>query len=249
MNEKDYIDLQRYRAGELSEAERAAFAERLKNEPELQQEANWQAETEGFLRRKAEAVELQKTFAEAGKNYFTEDKKKTNSVRKSRLRLRPWLWAAVAAAAIVLFLIFNPLAEGDLYEKYNTPLAISLLDKSNNTENAQAAEMSFNAGDYATAYDNLNIYRSTNPNDIQAKLALGIAAGQIGKQQEAEQILQEIADGESGLRNEGKWFLALFYLKNTEQNKAKVVLQGINEKSARFESAMKLLKELEIRTK
>lgn len=239
MNEKDYIDLQKYRAGEMAEAERAVFAERLKNEPELQQEANWQAETDSFLQRKAGAAELQKTFAEAGKSYFTEAK----VVRKSRLR--PLVWAVVVtAAAIILFLLFNPFAEADLYEKYHAPIALSLLDKSENTENARRAEAAFNAGNYAEAYELLGIYLSENLNATQAKLARGIAATQIEKYPEAEAILLEISRGKSTLREEGSWFLALLYLKIDEKEKAKNALEKIGQQSKRYAAAREILREI-----
>jgi tetratricopeptide (TPR) repeat protein len=242
MDEKDYIELNKYLAGELSEMEYNAFAERIKNEPELQKEVAWQQETSAFLQRKEGVENLKNTFSNIENDFFKEEKPKTKVVNMAR---RKWLGlVGVAAAAALLFFIFNPFNSPDLYRQYSNPTAISLVDKSDVINNAREAEMAFNAGDYKKAYAFLSSYLSKNREDMQAYLAKGIAATEIGNYKEAEQILQNISNGKTLLKQEGTWYLALMYLKKGEIEKAKLQLQKIPAANNRYEKAKSLLQDL-----
>lgn len=242
IDEKDYIELNKYLAGELSEVEHSAFAARIENEPELQKELTWQQETKAFLQRKEGAGQLKKTFSDVGNDFFKEEKPEAKVVNMGRRR---WLGiVGAAAAAALLFFIFNPFASLDLYQQYSNPTAISLLDRGNVIKNAREAEMAFNAGDYKKAYAFLSAYLAENQSDLQALLAKGIAATEIGNYKEAEQILQDISNGKSLLKNEGTWYLALMYLKKGEVDKAKIELQKIPLGIRLHDNAKSLLNDL-----
>lgn len=242
MEEKDYIELNKYLAGELSEVERDAFSERLKNEPDLQKESAWQQETTAFLQRKKGANDLRKTFSSVENDFFKEEKREAKVVSINRKR---WLGiVGVAVAAVLLFFIFNPFASPDLYQQYSNPTAISLLDRSDAIANAREAEMAFNEGDYKKAYAFLSAYLAERPDDLQALLAKGIAATEIGNYTEAEQILKGIDEGKTMLTGEGTWYLALMYLKKGEIEKAKIQLQKIPSGNNRYEKAKSLLQDL-----
>jgi len=242
MDEKDYIELNKYLAGELSEGEHNAFAERIKNEPELQKELAWQQETNAFLQRKKGAEGLKKTFSTIENDFFKEEKAEAKVVNMGRKR---WLGiVGIAAAAALLFFIFNPFASPDLYQQYSNPTAISLLDRSDVIANAREAETAFNAGDYQKAYAFLSAYLSENQDDIQALLAKGIAATEIGNYKEAEQILTNISKGKTMLKGEGQWYLALMYLKKGELEKAKAELRKIPIGNKRHEEASSLINDL-----
>jgi len=234
MEEKDYVELNKYIAGELSEAERSAFAERIKNEPELQNELEWQQETTAFLQRRKGGEELKKTFSNMENDFFNVEKTETKIVGMGRKR---WLGiVGVAAAAALLFFIFNPFASPDLYQQYSKPTAISLLNKSDVVASAREAEMAFNTGDYKKAYAFLSAYLSENKDDLQAFLAKGIAAIEIGNYKEAEQILKSISEGKTSLKEEGTWYLALMYVKKGEIEKAKEELKKISTKNRIIEA-------------
>lgn len=242
MEEKDYIELNKYLAGELSETRHDAFAERIKNEPELQKELAWQQETNAFLKRKEGVNNLKKTFSEIENDFFKEEKKEAKVVD---IRRRKWLsLVGIAAAAALLFFIFNLFASPDLYQQYSNPTAISLLDRSDAINNAREAETAFNQGNYQKAYAFLTAYLSENQEDTQALLAKGIAATEIGNYKEAEQILQNISNGKSLLKEEGRWYLALMYVKQGEEEKAKIELQKFLAGNNRYDNARSLLKDL-----
>ncbi len=243
MDEKDYIELNKYLAGELLEVEHNAFAERIKNEPELQKELAWQQETSAFLQRKEGAKNLKNIFSNIENDFFKEEKPEAKVVNMAR---RKWLGLiGVAAAAALLFFIFNPFSSPDLYRQYSNPTAISLVDKSDVINNAREAEAAFNAGDYKKAYAFLSSYLSENKEDMQASLAKGIAATEIGNYKEAEQILQNISNGKTLLKQEGTWYLALMYLKKGEAEKAKTQLLKIPADNNRYEEIKQLLKKLQ----
>lgn len=243
MDEKDYIELNKYLAGELSKEEYDIFAERIKNEPELQKELAWQQETNAFLQRKEGAGNLKKTFSNVEKDFFKKEKPEVKVVNIAR---RKWLGlVGVAAAAALLFFVFNPFTSPDLYQQYSNPTAISLLDRSDAIANAREAETAFNAGDYKKAYAFLSAYLSDNQDDIQALLAKGIAATEIANYKEAEQILKSISNGKTLLKQEGTWYLALMYLKQGEIENAKVSLQKISTDNKRSNEAKQLLTKLQ----
>jgi len=243
MNEKDYIELNKYLAGELSEAEHNAFAVRIANEPDLQKELAWQQETNAFLQRKEEVNDLKKTFSSVGNDFFKEEKTEAKVVK---MRSRKWLGlVGIAAAAALLFFIFNPFASPDLYQQYSNPTAISLLDRNEVIANAREAETAFNAGEYQKAYAFLSAFLSKNQDNIQALLAKGIAATEIENYKEAEQIFQDISSGKTLLKEEGTWYLALMYLRKGELENAKTELEKIPTTSKRYEEAKSLLKDLQ----
>ncbi|MGK0364817.1 MAG: hypothetical protein ACI85O_001877 [Saprospiraceae bacterium] len=242
MDEKDYIDLNKYLAGGLSEVEHRAFSERIKNEPELQKELAWQQETNAFLQRKEGADKLKKTFSIVENDFFKDEKPEAKIVDIGR---KKWLGiVGVAAAAALLFFIFNPFASPDLYQQYSNPAAISLLDRSEVISNAREAEIAFNAGDYKKAYAFLSAYLAKNQDDAQALLAKGIAATEIENYKEAEQIFQGISNGKTLLKQEGTWYLALMYLKKGEIENVKVELAKIPITNNRSKDATQLLEKL-----
>ncbi len=242
MEEKDYIELNKYLAGELSELEHDAFAERIKNEPDLQKELVWQQETDAFLKRKKGVNNLKVTFSKIENDFFKEEKKEAKVVSINR---KNWLgFVGIAAAAALLFFLFNPFASPDLYQQYSNPTAISLLDRSDVINNAKEAETAFNQGDYEKAYAFLSAYLVGNGDNLPALLAKGIAATEIGNYKEAEQILKSIDEGKTMLTGEGTWYLALMYLKKGEIEKAKIQLQKIPSANNRYEKAKSLLQDL-----
>ena len=150
----------------------------------------------------------------------------------------------MAAAAVLLFFLFNPFAAPDLYREYANPAPLALADKSTAATAAVRAEMTFNQGDYAAAYSALKIYLSENEEDTQAKLALGIAALETDNYDEAADIFRQISNGQSMLRSEGTWYLALLYLKEEDFARAAEVLKTLDNDPVRGEQSRELQRKL-----
>lgn len=239
MTENDYILIQQYIQGELSDTKRANFALRLKKEPELKAELEWQQKTSDFLQRQTARAHLKETFIEIEDDYFSEN----STAKVVSIKRRKWIGiATIVAAAAVLLLIFNPFASPGLYEKYAQPSALSLAQKSDANAIALRAETAFNARKFSVAYEALSDYLNENPDDTLALLYQGMAATEINKYAEAEQIFIQIRDGQTALRESGRWYLALLYVRKGELEKAKIELQGISTDA--YPQAADLLQEL-----
>ena len=105
--------------------------------------------------------------------------------------------------------------------------------------------MAYQNGDFAKAYDLLNQLTDLSSANVQLQLALGISALETGRTTKARQMFEELAEGNSALRNYGRWYLALSYLKTEDFAQAKIELQKLDDSDpALYNRAVQLLEEL-----
>lgn len=239
ISEEDYIQLNKYLAGELSDKELSDFSNQLNNSKELQQELNWHKETQEFLIRDQGRKKLKDTLKTLQTNAQSQE---IMTVKSRKLFIRRSLIITAVAATILLLL--NPFTQEDLYEKYSQPAPLSLTNKSDSVSNASLAESAFNSKNYSTAFKQLNLYLNAYPDDIHATLYLGIAATYIGKYQRAEEVLNKVREGKNMSAESGTWYLALMHVKKNEIMKARELLEGIPIDTYWGESAENLLEDL-----
>lgn len=228
MNENDKKLISAYLLDDLSPEDRTSLESRLGEEPELARELADQQEFRTYLKTREQRPALDAKMAELAGTFRAIGEQETSTPKAKVRRLRPWMGAVgVAAAIALLVLVFNPFASPDLYRQYAQHQPLNLVEKGDSEAMAEAAQAAFNAGDYAQAYPQLKAYLEKEPADVPAQLALGIAALETDRQQEAESIFSSLAGGESVLAAAGQFYLGLAYLKNEKPAQAREALQGV----------------------
>lgn len=242
MDSNDYILIDRYLQGELSNEEVRSFKQRLKDDEEFAGEYSLRKGMDIFLEKERNQPNLESSLERLGDEFFEEEKKKTTfSIYRNRI----FIGLAAAAAIALALIIWNPFEATSLYDQYAIHQPISLTEKSTTAAIGTKAEKEFNTKNYKEAYKSLSTYIEQKPDDQKAKLALGISALELDKLEEASSTFSAIQNSNSALKEYGTWYLALTYLKKGDNEKAKSLLTKITstEKNL-FEKATKLLKSL-----
>ncbi len=242
METEIYQLIDQYLQNELSEDERRSFQQRLETEPTLAAALAFRQASVSYLKTRAGRAELEETMAALSKQYFGAERQKTK-----QQPLQRWLWPVAAAAACILLalMLWNPL-QPDPYQRFAQHTPLNLTEKSTTAPGSSLAESSFNAGDYAGAYEPLKDFLRQQPNNRQAELALGIAAMETERYPEAAAIFTSLAEGESVYQTAGQWYRALLFVKEKQYAKAKEALAQIPTDDTTYGAKAKaLLKALE----
>jgi tetratricopeptide (TPR) repeat protein len=224
MQPDDYKSIDLYLQKELSPDELKTFHDRLQNDQAFADELNMRQGMDSYLKAKASQPELEKKMASLGKKHF-----QTEAKVRSLPNIR-WLVGIAAAALIGLMLwLWNPFTSPDLYAQYAQHPDLVLAERGEDGNLASKAEAAFAAGAYPEAYELLQTMVAEKPTDMQLLLALGIAALESGKQREAEAAFTKVAASNASLQSYGNWYLALSAVKSGSYEKAKLLLQKIDD--------------------
>jgi tetratricopeptide (TPR) repeat protein len=243
MDKNVYTKIDQFLQGELPDEEKGAFKERLANDEEFAAAYTTSQQMTNYLRASLKQPALEAKMAELGGQYFKEQKtSKAKLVNMSFLRIG----LAIAAGLALLLFVWNPFNSGDLYQQFAAHPPLALVEKGAATDVIQEAELAYTNKQYDEAYHFLTKVLEAEPNNVQAKLALGISALETGKMEQAQSIFNDLANGSSILKNYGQWYLALSFIKNGTPEKAKSILESLdNQEPILKEKAVKLLSKLE----
>lgn len=213
MNEQDAYTLERYLSKDLSAEEAKAYEERLQNEPDLAAAYQLRQEMSVYVEERVEREKFDDFIKTTGNNHF----------RKTRLRKLIWITGAAAAAVLIGILLLPALFEPrNLYEQFNNHNPLALSEQSGAaSKSLLEGEQAFNAANYEPALRAFNDYLSQNPSDLQVLLYKGIALLELNRAEEAFPIFQTLATGQSTLKEDGTWYLALAFLKNGDYENCK----------------------------
>ncbi len=242
MDNTERID--RYLHGAMDAAEKQAFEAEAASNTQLAEELALQRDMERFLHRRAHRDALQAQLRGMDSAYFREE---TPEVKLRALPRRRLLWIGVvaAAAALALFVLRPVLFGPTLYEQYAQYPSLSLAEKSASaTTDWSKAEQAFNARDYAAAEPLLRSYVESFPEDMQARLFLGICQMESDRPDDARQTFRSFAQADASLRDYADWYLALSYLKTGDYAACRQVLEAVAPASAQYGKAKELLEKL-----
>ena len=224
MKEEDYKSIDQYLQKELGNDEQQAFKQRLKEDNAFAKAYKESRQMTNYLQASLKQPALEEELAHLGKQYFkNETTSKAKLVRMPMLRIG----LAIAAAIALLVVVWNPFNSGGLYVQFAQHPSLALVEKSASSELIQKAEKAYTSGQYEAAYLALSEVLKSEPNNVQAKLALGISALETDRIEKAQSIFGELANGSSSLKTYGNWYLALSYIKQGENEKAKPFLEKI----------------------
>lgn len=247
MKEEIDVLISRYLAADMDPPEQEAFEARLPSEPDLAAALQQRREEQTFLRTEAALPDLEAKMAALASAHFKKEEAQSQvqsedteaqapaAAKTATIRRMGWKRllppAGIAAALALVLWLWNPFAEKEPYRQFAQYAPLYLTEKSSDPAPAAApAEAAFNAKDYAAAYLQLIAYLQQRPDDNEARLALGIAALETGKDAEARALFQELADGDTAFKDDGQFYLGLAYFKANDQ-RAKAVLTAVGKEN------------------
>ncbi|NUO00872.1 MAG: hypothetical protein HUU01_09700 [Saprospiraceae bacterium] len=241
MDNSERID--RYLSGEMNAAERQGFESELASDAQLADDLALQRDMVHFLQQRESKSALQTQLKAIGADYF-QSEPTARIVRLSPRRLIG-IASAVAAAAVILLLLWQFWSAPSLYDEFAQHPPLALAEKSAGAINWSETETAFQAGNFAKAESGLETYIIQHPDDRQARLYLGICKMELNKTAEAQLIFQGFSDAETSLKDLADWYSALNYLKIGDEVSCRKALNALTPASSYFDRAQLLLKRLD----
>ncbi len=238
MRTDDYKLIEQYLRGELDEAGVQALQSRMQSDEAFAEEVRFQQEIQSFVGHREKRQALQEQLMQL-------KKKEQSEAKVIPLRRKIFYVAGAAAAiALVIYLALPLLMPGSLYDQFNDHQPLALQQRGDHTTLVNQATEAFNSGDYPLAYAKLTDLLKANPEDSRTQLALGITALETDQLDEAKTIFETLSNGETGVKNNATWYLALTYVKLNDHARARETLQRIPEGTFWADKAAALLKAL-----
>lgn len=245
MNEKDFTLLHDYFNGLLSEEEARAVEARAAAEPAFGEEFALRRQMEAFPRLEAERNALLHTLKNAGADYFQENKSQSSpTLSVVRNNTRRWMALAAALTLVAAAVWFFNRGDAPTYRQYAQHPRLSLTVMGNTEQARTDAETAFAQKDYARALSALDQVLAAEPDNIKAAFFRGICLLELDRSAEARQIFEVLAVGNSALREDAVWYVALSYLQENNPTECRNTLQKIAPGAAHYEQAQQLLKKL-----
>ncbi len=232
-------NVERYLRNELTSVEIVQFENDLQNDIELRKELNSQA---------AILASFDHLRRENIISRFDNSNSKIQKISTSNVTAY-WRYAA-AIAGIVLIgsaYFFNKSVDlQQLSDSYYTPYPNVVAPAVRSEGQGANVWEAYNAGQYASAYDQLVEAHNVDPNDISLSFYLGITAIETKKYDEAINLFKALQVGDHKFSDQSNWFLAMAYLKSNQKEPAiKALTTIVESKSSYSEKAEQILSELE----
>ncbi|WP_299336035.1 hypothetical protein [uncultured Psychroserpens sp.] len=264
MTEKDYILIDNYLKGTLSETEMELVLERLKVDADFSKQFKLEAELFetlndeewSFVSEKSPEVEEYKLLLNEGgmqdlKHTIDKvSKQKDNTTRK----LNKSFFYYLAAASIVVFLgfqlFFNQSVSGKAL--YNDYVSLSELPSFATRSNANEiekqlvnAQILFEKKNYKESLAIFESVLGTESSNISLYLYTGLAQVELNQFKKAEITYDNLINNPSIDGSMGYWYKALLYLKQDRLDDSKVVLNTVvSKKLYNYKKAEELLSQL-----
>ncbi|HRI59244.1 MAG TPA: tetratricopeptide repeat protein [Saprospiraceae bacterium] len=247
MNEQDFSLIDNYFNGLLSPEEAQAVEARAAANPAFGQEFALRREMESFPRRAAQRQAFANTLATVEADYFQESALKAlenQSRMTARVTRMRWLAAAASLALVAAAVWFFTSTGSPSYRQYAMHDEPSFTIRGAADEAATEAEKAFSEKNYAAALAALDRLLAAQPDDPTALLYKGICLIELDRLAEARALLEPMASGNTALRAEARWYIALSFLKEKNNAACRSELLKIAPGESRYEEAQGLLKKL-----
>ncbi len=245
-----FIRIEDYLDNVLSPAERQAFEEQLRANPELAQTVAIVREArERLVRQWANEpadTALIETLRQIGQDYFKGEMAEQPKALSVQLFQRIW-WAAAAVLVLLtaawLFFLRPPQHER-LYAQYrDLPKASFAVRGADGIITAERAAEAFNRKQYEEALLLIREYLAQNPEDVEARYFEGLSLLELSRSAEARAVLAQI-EKVPAWADEARWYVALSYLRENEMELCRQQLEQIPAESGRHAQAQQLLKRI-----
>lgn len=173
-------------------------------------------------------------------------------------QLRPFFRIAAVLAVLIItwWLLLRPAQNPDLFARFYQPYTLDIPVNTRSPlspllsielhEKLPTALKAYDNGNFSTALEGLEDVLATDPKNETAAFYAGMSCLELGKYDEAIELLSTIANGQGNYAAQAKWYLALTYLKKQQPEQAKELLQQIvSTNGYQSTAAMELLRMLE----
>lgn len=248
-NFKHSASIDQFLANEMDPAERAAFKNELRSNPDLARELKLAQTIDSSILRD-DVIDLrQKLIAaiNAGKANKTE-------VPVVQMHIRKWWYAAASLLALVavsatLYLQTNRnLSTDSLFTQYYN--SENIVDLTRGDENIVDAVIKFQQKDYATASEMFKKILAKDNSNIAVWFYYGIANIETQNYENSINAFTTIIKQNDNLYIEhAEWYLGLCYLKNNQKDKAmdQFVAIASNPENFHHQEAKNILEKLQLK--
>lgn len=242
MPDTNFENIELYLNNELSADERKEFETKLETDKQLQEQLQTYKEINNILIRRIDALEneqdLRKILSRKQAEYFTTEPKVVpiNKHRNTR-----WLYTAVAAAAILILLLWSPWQQNILSNYGHVKMTNPTVRGNGQNHRMTDAARLFNNGKYKDAFPLLDSAVHADPANAQHLFYRGVTLLHLKEETKAQQDLKAVFDGQSIYQYEAAYFMAISYLKKGHKDSCRIWLQKIPKDAAIYHSANKLL--------
>jgi tetratricopeptide (TPR) repeat protein len=240
-----YELFEQYLGGDLNAAEKAAFEQRLQTEPEVQalftDYKNIQTDFIQYESAKPGEAALTGTLTELNREHFAAAAQPATA--KVVSMKRRFYMIAAAASLIMGFFLLKPLfftSQGNLFNKYYDEEGLSV--SRGETDTASTVANFYNQKEYAKALTLLEPYTEAHPTATDLLMAKGVCYLQTGRFAEADAVFAPVAASATVYSQRAQWLQAMVQLKQANKPACKTILEKINNTSAYYERAQRLLK-------
>ncbi len=247
MSDNTFENIELYIHDELSPEERKNFEEKLRKDNTLKEQYQTYKEVHRILSKKINITEeeaaLYETLERKRHQYF-DQKEKVVPLKKRRKKL--WLSVvSVAAAAILVFLFWNPGGQNVLSNYGQLEMTNPTVRGENQKQGMTKAAHLFNKKAYKEVLPLLDSVVQADPDNAQSLFYRGVTLLHLKREAEAQQDLKAVFEGESIYRYQAAYFMALSYLEKGDKSNCRKWLQKIPEEASISTKAKKVLDKID----
>ena len=221
----------RYVEDELSPEERRQFETGLREDPDLSAQVALYRQVRKVLEQRlaadddAQALDL--TLRRLNAEHFNPAGEAGKGTR--RISITRWVAGmAAAASVIVATVLLWPSGHETLYDRLGRTEMIGTAERGGNADSLlQEAATHFNKQDFAGALPFLDRAVKADSTNQMALFYQGVADWHVGRVGDARRVLQQVYNGESLLRYEAAFYMALSYARENNDISAREWLKKI----------------------
>jgi len=228
--------IERYNAGEMSDAEKVWFDKELEGNDNLRKEV--------YLRKRTDEIIDNKDIISLRNKLADLEKMRSARIPVKRTKKSVYLKSALIITAILVLTgsitIFpgRNLNNDEILSRYYKEYLPASDQRSAETkidENLTQAQEYFESHDYKNAALYFSKVIESNPKDMSATLLNGISNYEDKKYPEAKQSLGKVIDDNKNMYiDQAQWYLALCYLQTDENEKAIRLLEIIRNEGGYY---------------
>lgn len=247
---KDLEHLVRYLDGELSEVDKLALIEKLKNDPSLSEKVELIKDFDLMIGDK-HLASFEESLKEVENMYFNANIHEKPSFKTGYLifaRVAAVVLVVVSSLAYFYFADVKPQSNDKLFATYyeKMPADFSTRSATVNNDGFMKAIQLYNDNKFPEAIVEFENILKTDPSNNAAKLFLGICYTETKKYKEATVLFKSIlVQNDTIFEEHASWYLSLCYIKVNKPGLARPILDKlISSHSFYREKASELKKKL-----
>jgi predicted Zn-dependent protease len=239
--------IERFNAGEMSEAEKQWFLRELEGNEKLRNEVNLRKHTDEILKNQ-NVISLRNKLSRIENQRKEAAQSSKNSKKTSYIKYAAVFAGLILIGSITLFSGKSLTGEKIMkryYKVYEPPTSSRSAQSATDADFTLALEF-YNTHDYEKAAVLFSKVLENKPNDMQTVLLKGVANFEEKKYPEAKQSFGKVIDDKDNLYiDQAQWYLALCYLNTNETDKAKQLFKLIGKENGIYKNdARKILRGL-----